>query len=76
MTSRWSRNIRRSHDSNHPLSSGDGDSEYCSGVEDMDEALEVLRAEDTADSVMMDLAKRAGLTFKFFSFQYLSLIHI
>lgn len=38
----------------------------------MDEALEVLRAEDTADSVMMDLAKRAGLTFKFFSFQYLS----
>ena len=54
------------------LSSGDGDSDFMSGIEDMDDALEVLRADDTSDFAMMDLAIRAGLTYKFVSYQYLS----
>ena len=59
-------------DDSHLLSSGDGDSDYVSGIEDMDEALEVLGAEDLNDYAIVDLAVRAGLTYKFLSYQYLS----
>lgn len=57
----------------HPLSSGDADSDYVSGLEEVDDALEILRTEaSSADFVVLDLAARAGLTYKFLSYQYIS----
>ena len=65
--------LRRTY-SNSVFSSGDADSDFMSGADDVDvdEALNLLRAEDASDYAVVDLAVRAGLTFKFVSYQYLS----